>query len=146
MIPVIPLPSSVVAGDGVFRISHGGTVGVRGPALGGVARRFVADVAADTGLRLTVVDDAPDAATDIQITASASLPVAADAVVGVSPSGGDPADEGYRLTVGASRTTVEGRSAEGVFRGLTTLRQMIAATMSVNKAQLHVVVISNATR
>lgn len=51
---------------------------------------------------------------------------AASATIGVSPAGSDPADERYHLVVDDGGATVRAGAPEGLWRGLTTLRQLLA--------------------
>ncbi len=51
---------------------------------------------------------------------------AATATIGVSPAGSDPADERYHLVVDGGGATVRAGAPEGLWRGLTTLRQLLA--------------------
>jgi hexosaminidase len=126
VIPVVPLPASITTAGGELRLVDRCTVSVDDPRLGGLAARFVDDVAADTGLRLEIVDRPGD----IRLTLDATAPSDAPAVVGVSPHGGEPVDERHRLIVTPSHATIAAASVEGVFRGLTTLRQLISAGRS----------------
>lgn len=125
VIAVIPMPASVeVDHDGELALAHGATIGVADPTLVPMAMRFVDDVLADTGLRLTVLE--ADGQGDIRIEVDPGLAEPDPAVAGLSPTGGDPADERYRLVVTPAGVVVIGGAPEGLFRGLTTLRQMIA--------------------
>ncbi|HSM67400.1 MAG TPA: family 20 glycosylhydrolase, partial [Ilumatobacteraceae bacterium] len=123
MIPVVPLPVSVSTSDGVLRLIDGCSVGAQDHALDGLVEQFVEDVAADTGLRLTVVG----LGGDIRLALSPAGSPTTDTVIGVNPRGGEPADERHQLQVTPTGATVEATTVEGVFRGLTTLRQLISA-------------------
>jgi hexosaminidase len=94
------------------------------------AERFAADLAIDTGVAFRLVDDV-DTGTGASIYLDlvdadeelAGLPSA----IGVSPTQGDCADERYRLTVTGDNIRIAATAVEGVYRGLTTLRQLIGA-------------------
>jgi hexosaminidase len=122
---VIPAPATETSQDGTFvvRVAAGvvaAGVVAESAELIDLAARFVDDVQADTGFTLA---------------AKAGITVALDATglneaapaSGVRADGNDNADERYGLEVTADGVRVWGATAEGVHRGLTTLRQLIAA-------------------
>jgi hexosaminidase len=132
VIPVIPIPASIVAGRGELRLADRGTVSVDDPLLGDLARRFAADVAADTGIRLDIADTPGDIRLSIG-PASDRSPASA---TGVSPHGDEPIDERHHVVVAASAASVAAPTVEGVFRGLTSLRQLISAGRAGGEVRL----------
>ncbi|GID61296.1 beta-N-acetylhexosaminidase [Actinoplanes couchii] len=96
---------------------HAGTT-ISGPGI----RQFVDDLAADGGPRLTIADHGTiiTELTD-HLDEFRDLPEP----IGVSPSGHSPADERYLLEITGDRAVVRATAAEGLHRGLTTLRQLL---------------------
>ncbi|MEZ3161837.1 family 20 glycosylhydrolase [Microbacterium sp. BWT-B31] len=105
------------------------------PGLEDVVRRFAADVEADTGIGLTVSHEAPGPAVQVSIrgTDLDAVPVAAGMRAdGASITGA--ADERYGLDVSDERILVWGATPEAVHRGLTSLRQLVAASAADGRA------------
>jgi hexosaminidase len=129
---VIPAPALVRPGteDGV-RLGDGATVAAPSEWLG-EARVVAEDIVQDGGRRLVVdgVDGLggphqPDVT--LRRVASADLdgvPIA----LGLRADGALDADERYRLVVSADAVEISAATAEGAFRGLTTLRQLLTAS------------------
>jgi hexosaminidase len=84
-------------------------VGTADAELRGVAERFAAWLRRVTGFPLDVLDGAGEGG---------------DIVLGLNGDGSLGA-EGYTLRAGAEGVVIEAATAEGAFRGLTTLRQML---------------------
>ncbi|MGN7800419.1 beta-N-acetylhexosaminidase [Leifsonia sp. 22587] len=144
MFPLIPLPRHLHARSGSFPLHPGDTVAAP-PELVRVAALFVRDLVTDGGPALTVaLTPAPSAVQlDLSDDALQPLPPAA----GVRADGLDQADERYGLEIGADGIRVWGPTAEGVHRGLTTLRQLIAfATSDDETWQVAAAEISDAPR
>jgi hexosaminidase len=100
------------------------------PGIAPVAGRFCAHVARRTGLRLTPVNGRPvprEPFVTIELAAP-DEPTGLPAPAGLSPSGGDPAGEGYSLVIDAGQVLVRAAGPAGVARGLTTLVQLMAIT------------------
>src|SRR5690349_6244500 len=116
-----------MAGGG-FTLRPGTAVAYSDPRIAPLAERFCAQVARRADLRLVPVRDASAAEPFVMIDLIAGadldgLPAAA----GLSPGGGDPADERYALLIGDRRVVVRAAEPAGAARGLTTLIQLIAA-------------------
>jgi len=123
---VIPAPVSLeTTSNEPFILRTSTTVAYSDAALEGVAQRFADDLTAQTGsrLRVTASDKAKNA---IVLTLNPNLAIPAK-TVGISPKDGNPADERYTLTVGKDVIRIEGAAPEGVYRGVTTLRQLTGA-------------------
>lgn len=65
---------------------------------------------------------------------------------GVHPDGGTTHDEGYGITVDDGRIDIVGMSGEAVFRGATTLLQMVALSARDGRAELTFGTIADAPR
>jgi hexosaminidase len=114
-IQVIPRPVRVVPGEGRFTLAPGSRIVVA--ARSERARPIGGDLAAllrpATGFRLPVVDGDRRAG-DIEL------------VLGDPGTlNGDPAGEGYQLTVTTSGVTLQAPAPHGLFNGVQTIRQLL---------------------
>ena len=93
------------------------------PDLAGLFERFRLDVHADG-----ITEDAADGS-EIPLTLVLRRDAAAGIrpPTGVTPDGADPAAERYELRVESDAILVAAPGPVGIFRGLTTLRQLMAA-------------------
>jgi hexosaminidase len=126
---VIPAPVHLDAMDGGgFALRLGTAVAYSEPRVAPLAERFCAQVARRTGSRLVPVRDtaAENPFVMIDLIAGGDLDWL-PAPAGLSPDGGDPADERYSLLVGTDRVIVRAAELAGAARGLTTLIQLAAA-------------------
>jgi hexosaminidase len=120
---LIPAPARQRPTGSGFALAAESTISAP-PELTAVAELFATQLAADGGPRLhpsrrgaitvRLVDTLPGAE---------ELPVA----IGVSPAHRDPADERYALGIDGAGIVVRATAPEGVHRGLTSLRQIVAA-------------------
>jgi hexosaminidase len=128
---VIPAPVRFdVAGGRGFAFQPGTVVAYSDARIAPVVGRFCAQIARRTGSSLTPVQDrvAPDDPfVTIELIAGDDLD-GPPAPAGLSPAGGDPADERYALLIEAGRIVVRAAEPVGVARGLTTLIQLVAAS------------------
>ncbi|MEV0801602.1 family 20 glycosylhydrolase [Kribbella sp. NPDC050281] len=119
-LPLIPAPATTATAGGTFAV--GGTVGVvvQSPELAGPAARFIEDVRLDSDVVLS------REATGITVLIDST------GLDEVAPAAGlradnASADERYGLEITGEGVRVWGPTAEAVHRGLTSLRQLIAA-------------------
>ncbi len=128
---VIPAPARFdVAGGRGFALRPGTVVAYSDARIAPVVGRFCAQVTRRTGLRLTPVQDSapPDGpSVTIELAADPGLD-AIPAPAGLSPAGGDPADERYSLLIDAGQLVVRAAGPAGVARALITLIQLVAAS------------------
>jgi hexosaminidase len=145
-LPVIPRPYTFRTGPIGFAIDSSTPVVVADPSLHGVAQRFVADLAIDTGLSLDVVQEATQPAI-LLILGSHDL-TALPATAGRRADGrsGVDADERHAVSVDSSGVRVWGPTPEAVHRALTTLRQLVIAAVRDDVAELANVRISDTPR
>jgi hexosaminidase len=102
---VIPKPSSVTRGEGVFRISEGTEI------------EAAQDEASDLSLLLTM---AVADRTGVDIGKEQE-----NKIIVSKTSGGDLGPEGYRIRIAENEITIEGSELAGIFYGIQTLRQLI---------------------
>jgi hexosaminidase len=105
-----PLP------DETFTLQPDATIGLDDPAARPIADRFAARLRQSTGFALPVQEGAGT------ITLSTAGPESLGA-------------EGYELRADASGVTITAATAEGLFRGVTTLRQLLPAKAEADSAQ-----------
>jgi hexosaminidase len=123
--PLVPMPASYSAGAGRGpSLTELQTVAVVDARLRDVVDLFVTDVAADGGPQVEVRTGS--AAGSIRVALAPIDRHRGGDVSGVSPSGRDPDDERHEIVVDERGVEVRAREAEGVHRGLTTVRQLIA--------------------
>jgi hexosaminidase len=108
-----------------LEVVPGATVHVADAELLAVANRFVEAVRRDGGPALVTTRTGPGA---VRLELRSVSELARHRTLGLSPTGRDPADEGYRLDLDATGVVVQAPSAEGIHRGLTTLRQLLAGS------------------
>jgi len=120
-LPLIPLPAQVDSSQGRFVLHDQALLRVRSADARAVdiARAFADRLEQSRGLRLAPpVDDTP-----------AAIVFALDATDQTIPH-----DEGYRLVVSSKGIEVAARAPEGLFRGSTTLWQLLTPQMTSVKA------------
>ena len=142
-IPLVPAPVHVVVGSGSFKLTSG-EVGAP-PQLAGVAQLFADEVGKESEISLTV---APSDSASPVITVEVSSE-GLDAVASASGNRADGnagADERYGLDIAPEGVRVWAATPEGVFRGLTSLRQLIAAGVSDGVATLLVIEVVDGPR
>lgn len=121
-LPIIPAPATTTTdGDGSFVVGDAVGVVVQSPELAGLAARFVDDVQVDSGVVLSL--ESPGIT--VVIDAAGLEEIAPTS--GLRADGNADADERYGLEIGGEGVRVWGATAEGVHRGLTSLRQLISA-------------------
>ncbi|MFI5694955.1 beta-N-acetylhexosaminidase [Kribbella sp. NPDC051586] len=114
---MIPQPTAQQAlPDETFSLPADATIGLDDPSARTIAERFATQLRQSTGFALPVEDGAGT------ITLSTSGPESLGA-------------EGYELRADASGVTITAATAEGVFRGVTTLRQLLPAKAEADSAQ-----------
>jgi len=134
MIPVIPAPTRIETIDGAPFVLDAGTRVIASEALRPIARWFTTelahftDVAPGEGLAAGGVIQLELVTEDAEL---AALP----ATGGVRADGGDADGERYRLAIQSAGIRVQAFTAEGIFRGVTSLLQL-AATTSVHEGTI----------
>ncbi|MER7249528.1 family 20 glycosylhydrolase [Kribbella sp. NPDC000426] len=129
-LPVIPAPAHLDLNDDTFALTSSSGVTAESPELAELAARFVADVELDCGLALA-------GTTGITVTlkpvgqAEDGVPMAAGL-----RADGVPVDERYGLEITAEDIQIWGPTPEAVYRGLTSLRQLISAHLQDDAAVL----------
>jgi hexosaminidase len=146
MIPCVPLPLRTTLGPSVpLRLASHAGITSDSAELRDITSRFIDDVRRDCGLELSPAGPEGDAI--VRVSIDPTLEVAAAPPRGMSPDGCDPAEGAHRITIDHDEITIAAVAREGAFRGLTTLRQLIAAGMGPDgSARLDAMVIEDAPR
>jgi hexosaminidase len=131
-LPVIPAPATATTPAGDLILEAGAGV-VASADLTDLAARFVEDVQLDTGLALS---PAPSDAAGITVRIDGDGIDEIAPAAGLRADGQAIADERYGLEITSEGVRVWGRTAEGVHRGLTSLRQLITANVHDDTATL----------
>jgi hexosaminidase len=129
--PLVPMPASyrTRAGTGPS-LAELRTVVATDACVGDVVALFVHDVVADGGSPLERHMGSPDGSIRVVLApdgAGGEGDVGEGDVGGISPSGRDPDDERHEIVVDEDGVEVRARAPEGIHRGLTTVRQLLAA-------------------
>lgn len=127
--PLVPAPARIIAREGSLEVSDGTHVVVGSDELTPTALRFVEDVRIDTGIALELAIQAASTPAIVLEIDDAELDLVAQ-TGGVRADGAsvtDAADERHGISITTDGVRVWGATAEGVHRGLTSLRQLIAA-------------------
>jgi hexosaminidase len=129
---VVPVPASVQAGGGDFRLTSATSIEVDGgpdaPDTGSPAARDVADYTASllrpaTGYTLPVVQTLGARGEGGRDADPAGI------VLALGDTDQGLGDEGYRLRTTPRAVTISARTAAGLFHGVQTLRQLLPAAV-----------------
>ncbi|MFF1822282.1 family 20 glycosylhydrolase [Kribbella sp. NPDC058245] len=120
----IPSPTSITAAEGTFGLTPDTSITIGSPELVPLAALFATEVGLDTNLPHLFSADGTGSA-GVQVTFGSEGLDGVPAVAGVRADGAE-VDERYGVEVSLDGIRVWGATAEGVYRGLTTLRQLIA--------------------
>jgi hexosaminidase len=139
-LPLIPAPTTVTTSDGTLTVADGFGVTAQATELSDLASRFIDDVRLDAGISL-----APDSPGMTLLLSRDGLDDLAPAA-GLRADGNDAADERHGLQITPDGIRVWGPTAEAVHRGLTSLRQLIAAHAADGSATIPTVRITDGPR
>lgn len=139
---VIPAPRLVTIGDSGCTLDGATTISTSDASLQPIAGWLRHEFARMSGIEFS---KAGAGGTTIRLDLDSDLSLEL-VTTGVSPTGDDPGHERYALVVDNDGVHVTGATAEGVFRGATTLLQLIATSATDNKAGLPAMDIADAPR
>lgn len=106
-INIIPMPQSIVQGQGKFFLSGSTVIGASTPELKTVAEYFASKMSRSTGY-------------DVKVSDSGAVSLVIDSALDVN-------DEGYTLDVTADSVTVKARTPQGIFYGMQSFMQLLPA-------------------
>ena len=118
---IIPAPLQTEAADGSYALKTGTQISYSEQSLESIAEELAVYLQSLTGLKLKAVQSATAKGIHLQLGEVGSLPEA----YGLSPKDGNPADENYSLSVTKKGITITATAAEGVYRGTTSLKQLV---------------------
>ena len=139
--PVIPAPvRSDVGGGREFVLRPGTAIAYTEVGLAPIIERFCTQITRRTGVRPAPSTDHPGPAepsVTIELAATDDLR-ALPAPTGLSPAGDGPADERHSLLVDGNQVVLRAVEPVGVARGLSTLIQLLAATLPADTGEISV--------
>lgn len=128
----IPRPYGLSMTHGSSRLADGDTIFTADVELREIVGVFIADVIADGGPVLAETRVLSTAQVVLELVTSAELSApAAEGLRADAASLATPADERYGLEVDAHGVRLKASTREGIHRGLTTLRQLVASADGV---------------
>ena len=128
--PVIPAPVRFDGDRGKFTFRSGTKIAYANTEVAPIVERFCLEVTRRTRLRVLPMTGNPplnESSVRIELATAGELG-ALPAPIGVSPKGDGPPNERHSLTIGEHQVVVRAAEPVGVARGLTTLKQLLAAT------------------
>jgi hexosaminidase len=136
-IPVIPVARTTSVRSGSFRLASGDAI-VADTVAADVVERFIVDLQIDAGVGLELVPRADAGTPAISVELGFIAPDGVPLATGVRADGRTlaEADERYEVTIAAAGIQVHAATPEGVHRALTTLRQLVAAAVVGDVAEL----------
>jgi hexosaminidase len=138
---VIPEPARFEAGSGPgFAFRPGTVVVYADTGIASAAGRFCAQIARRAGVRLAPRQGGPVPG-EPSVTIERAAPGELDglpAPAGLSPGGGDPADERYSLAIDTGQVVVRAAEPAGAAHALTTLVQLIATAQAAGRGEIRV--------
>jgi hexosaminidase len=128
---IIPEPAYLRQTDGAsFSVSGKTPLSYSDDSLRELALQLSAELNMQTGISLPV-DEEPSSfrpkSIYLELTDKLTVPVPLPQTHGVSPKDADPAGEQYALHISADTLRLTSTSAEGIYRGIASLRQLIGA-------------------
>ena len=142
-VPLVPAPVHIAVGSGSFELIPGGVAAP--PQFAGVAQLFADEVGKESGISLTVAPS-DSALPVVTVEFSSERLDAVASASGNRADGNAGADERYGLAITTEGVRVWAATPEGVFRGLTSLRQLVAAGVSDGVATLPVIEVVDGPR
>jgi hexosaminidase len=121
-----------------FAFRSGTTIAYIDTHVAPIVERFCLELTRRTGLRVLPVAGSPgsdEPSVRIELATGSELR-ALPAPMGISPTGDSPPDERHSLTIDDHQVVVRAAEPVGVARGLTTLIQLLAATLFTNAGEI----------
>lgn len=130
-INLIPAPLQLEETGGVFELDNQSSIGYSDVGLKPLAESFAASVKDLTGLVLPVEPSASSSGKiQLKLVDERDDLSSCPPVYGVSPKDGNPSDERYRLSISEKQIQIEASAPEGIFRGLSSLEQLVGGNMN----------------
>jgi len=134
---LIPEPYSFQGYSGSpFILNENTDISYSDVSLQKIAQQFSSDIHQQTGISLSVAGNSSNKESKtIFLELSDNIPALNDLpkVNGISPKDGNPVDEQYLLTISSKRIHINATAPEGIYRGLTSLRQLMNSVEDNNK-------------
>lgn len=126
---IIPAPAQSNIGENAFALKNNCVIAYSDESLKSIAEKFAEYISKQSGLKITAADKAQKECKNgifLNINPANSELASMPAAFGVSADDGNPADERYTLNIDKNNITIEAMAAEGIFRGATSLLQLVA--------------------
>ena len=125
---IIPAPEQIKAGNGLFTLNQKTRISFSDQSLKELADALSFWMNGQTGL-------SPEVETTTSSKGEIHLELITDnkafgdlpEIYGTSPKDGNPADERYLLAVGKKTVRIQATAPEGIYRGITSLKQLIGS-------------------
>jgi hexosaminidase len=126
MISVIPAPARVEdASSGKFSLDESVRIVIASLELRAIAEQFAEDLDTQTGIRLEVGSNETPRSIRLELIPDDPEFSVLPATGGIRPDDGDATVERYGLEVHSDSVRIWATAPEGIYRGLTTLRQLV---------------------
>ena len=142
---LVPAPTQTTVTKSNFALKPNSVISYSDPSLKGIANDLAAYAKRQAGLTLTVAEAAgqnPGNGIFLSLNPSNQALAALPAAYGISAKDGNPADERYALDIQENNITIEAMAAEGVYRGTTSLKQLIAGNPAASGETLYLPVLN----
>lgn len=142
---LVPAPTQTTVTKSNFALKPNSVISYSDPSLKGIANDLAAYAKRQAGLTLTVAEAAgqnPGNGIFLSLNPSNQALAALPAAYGISAKDGNPADERYALDIQENNITIEAMAAEGIYRGTTSLKQLIAGNPAASGETLYLPVLN----
>ena len=135
-IAIIPAPTSLQMKDGSFELNNKASITALSPELAPLAQFLSDEIKKQTGISLPVngADKPKTKGIILTLEKDDAKLQALPQTYGLSPKDGNPADERYSIEIDKSAIRISASAAEGIFRGITSLKQIIGINDDTNKS------------
>lgn len=137
---IIPAPIQLVKGQSVCSIENNCSISYSDETLKPLAEELAQFIRDFAGIEISVKGSASEKQTEkIHLVKSGDRSFALNIpkAYGLSVNGGNPADENYSLTINKKGIEVRGSASEGVFRGISSLKQLIGSNRETKGETLY---------
>jgi len=130
-INIIPAPEQVSKGDGLYVLDNKTQISYSDQSLKEIADSLSFWINEFTGLSI-VVEKTPSTKGKIHLELKKDRNVFSDLpkIYGTNPKDGESIDEQYLLSIGKKNIMIQATASEGIYRGMTSLIQLIGGNMA----------------
>ncbi|NDV57038.1 family 20 glycosylhydrolase [Bacteroides sp. 519] len=127
---IIPAPERIKAGNGLFTLQQKNRISYSDQSLKGLADSLSTWIHELTGL-VSIVETSTSSKGKIHLELTKDKSAFNDLpdIYGNSPKEGDSREEQYLLSIGQKNLRIQATAPEGIYRGMTSLRQLIGGNI-----------------